>query len=123
MNAVEWQKIEGLGIAIAALALALLVQPGWAWWFWPIVALWPDISMLGYLAGRRVGATVYNAFHLYSGGLILAVLGVVTGATFLIALGAMWLAHIGIDRALGFGLKLPSGFKDTNLGRIGDRSS
>ena len=31
-------------------------------------------------------------------------------------------AHIGIDRALGYGLKLPSGFKHTHLGVIGSGS-
>lgn len=122
MTAIEWQKIEGLGIAVASLALAVLVQPGWAWWGWPVAALWPDLSMLGYLAGRRVGATVYNAFHLYSGGLILAVVGVVTGMTFLIALGALWMTHVGVDRALGFGLKNDTGFEDTHLGRLRERS-
>jgi hypothetical protein len=32
-------------------------------------------------------------------------------------------AHIGVDRALGFGLKLPTGVRDTHLGRIGRREA
>ena len=31
----------------------------------------------------------------------------------------IWLAHIGIDRALGYGLKYSTGFGFTHLGRIG----
>jgi hypothetical protein len=34
-------------------------------------------------------------------------------------LALIWLAHIGIDRALGYGLKYASGFGFTHLGRIG----
>jgi hypothetical protein len=33
------------------------------------------------------------------------------------------MAHIGLDRALGYGLKLPDDFRHTHLGTIGaDRS-
>jgi Domain of unknown function (DUF4260) len=32
--------------------------------------------------------------------------------------GLIWLAHIGIDRVLGYGLKYPTGFKDTHLSRV-----
>jgi hypothetical protein len=31
----------------------------------------------------------------------------------------IWLAHIGFDRALGYGLKYKAGFGFTHLGRIG----
>ena len=31
----------------------------------------------------------------------------------------IWLAHIGMDHALGYGLKYASGFAVTHLGRIG----
>jgi hypothetical protein len=32
---------------------------------------------------------------------------------------AVLLTHIGLDRTLGYGLKLPTDFRDTHLGRIG----
>ncbi|MCS4316879.1 hypothetical protein M2407_001178 [Serratia sp. BIGb0234] len=31
----------------------------------------------------------------------------------------IWGAHIGFDRALGYGLKYASGFADTHLGGLG----
>ena len=37
----------------------------------------------------------------------------------LIMLGLVWAAHIGVDRALGLGLKYGAGFGFTHLGRIG----
>ncbi|TRW97321.1 DUF4260 family protein [Paracoccus sp. M683] len=114
-----WQRAEGLLVALAGFAIAIAVQPGWPWWAWPLLLLTPDLSMLGYLAGPRVGAVTYNAAHLYGAGLVLAVLGVITGQTLLIALGGLWLAHVGADRAIGYGLKSPDGFRLTHLGRIG----
>ena len=36
-----------------------------------------------------------------------------------VAVALIWLAHIGIDRALGYGLKYEAGFGFTHLGRIG----
>lgn len=120
MTPVLWQRIEGGLVLAAALPLAGATQPGWPLWLWPIALLAPDLSMLGYLAGPRIGAAVYNAFHLYACGLLLALLGLLAGQPAWIAAGAIWLAHIGGDRALGYGLKSATGFRDTHLGRIGN---
>lgn len=120
MIAVNWQKAEGALVALAGLGIALAVQPGWPWWVWPLILLAPDLAMIGYALGPRIGAALYNAAHLYGLALLLAVLGVVAGLPVLIALGGLWLAHIGIDRALGYGLKSREGFRVTHLGRIGD---
>ncbi|SIS98662.1 DUF4260 family protein [Paracoccus saliphilus] len=119
MTPIQWQRVEGGLVFAAALPLAGVMQPGWPLWLWPLALLAPDLSMLGYLAGPRIGAAIYNAFHLYAGGLLLALLGLLTGQPPLIAAGAIWLAHAGIDRALGYGLKSATGFRDTHLGRIG----
>lgn len=119
MSPVAWQRIEGAGIFAAAVALAGMTQSGWPLWLWPLVLLAPDLSMIGYLAGARVGAAIYNAAHLYANGLILALLGLLTGQTGLIAAGAVWMAHVGIDRALGYGSKSVTRFQDTHLGLIG----
>lgn len=115
----HWQKAEGALVALAGIGIAAAVKPGWPWWAWPLILLAPDLAMIGYGVGPRIGAVVYNAAHLYGAGLVLAVLGVVIGQPLLIALGGIWLAHIGIDRALGYGLKSPEGFRVTHLGRIG----
>lgn len=119
MIATGWQRAEGALVGLAGLGIAIAVQPGWPWWAWPLILLAPDLAMVGYTAGSRVGAAIYNVAHLYGAGLLLAVLGVITGLPLLIALGGLWLAHIGMDRALGYGLKSPEGFHITHLGRIG----
>lgn len=119
MSVITWQRIEGGLIALIALALAGVMQPGWPLWLWPLALLAPDLAAIGYLAGPRIGAQLYNAVHLYAGGLVLALLGLLGGSPALIAAGALWLAHVGGDRALGYGLKHPTAFADTHLGRLG----
>lgn len=121
MTARLWQQAEGAGLALAGLLVAALAAPGWGALVWLAILFAPDLTMLGYLAGPRVGTMVYNLGHLYALPVLLMALGVALGSTGLIAGGGLWLAHIGIDRALGYGLKLPSGFRDTHLGRIGHK--
>ena len=87
---------------------------------WPLFAvlfLAPDLAMLGYLMGARIGAAVYNVAHTYALALPLALLGFLAGRPAILAVALIWVAHIGFDRALGFGLKYPTGFGDTHLGR------
>merc|ERR1711938_432683 len=72
--------------------------------------------MLGYLAGPRVGAAAYNAAHTQLGPLALGALALGAGPPSLLLGGLIWAAHIGLDRALGYGLKHASGFHHTHLG-------
>ena len=71
-------------------------------------------------AGPRIGAVVYNAFHSYVGPALLAAVCLLAGLSTAVPL--IWAAHIGFDRALGYGLKYASGFSDTHLGVIGRRA-
>lgn len=121
MTPVQWQRLEGAGVALAALAVAGILGNDWPWWLWPLAVVLPDLSIAGYALGPRIGAAVYNALHLYATGLIVTFAGVLFLAQMpgLVAVGLCWLAHVGIDRALGYGLKAATGFKDTHLGRIG----
>jgi Domain of unknown function (DUF4260) len=79
----------------------------------------PDLSMVGYLRGPRLGSITYNAVHHLVLALALLGLGWWLGIGWLILAGAVVLGHVGMDRALGYGLKLPTDFRDTHLGRIG----
>lgn len=79
----------------------------------------PDLSMVGYLAGSRVGALTYNAVHNLMVALALLAVGWFSPVAPLALAGAILLAHVGMDRSLGYGLKLPTDFRDTHLGRIG----
>jgi hypothetical protein len=114
---IPWLRAEGL--AVVLLAVALYAAHGSGWFLFLVLFLAPDLSMLGYLAGPRTGALVYNLAHTYAAPVLLAGAGLVVGLPLLPALALIWAAHIGLDRALGYGLKLPTGFRDTHLGRIG----
>jgi hypothetical protein len=106
------------GIAVAAAAIALYFYADYPWWLLVALALAPDVSMTGYLAGPRVGAACYDAVHTYVGPVILGLIGVLADADLARQIALIWLMHIGVDRALGYGLKYPSGFKDTHLQRL-----
>ena len=86
-----------------------------------LVALFlaPDLSMLAYLAGPRIGAILYNLAHTYAFALAVLGLGIGLDKRSLFEIGLIWCAHIGFDRALGFGLKSAEGFRFTHLGHIG----
>ncbi len=107
------------GLFFAAIGLFLFAVGGESWWLFAALVLVPDLSMLFYLGGPRLGALGYNAFHTYCAPLLVAAFGWFGNQGVLLTVALVWLVHIGIDRALGFGLKLPSGFRDTHLGRIG----
>jgi hypothetical protein len=102
---------------VLVLAVYLYARGGYSWSIFAALFLLPDISFAGYLAGPRIGAAVYNVAHSYAGPLLMAVALLTTGAALMLAL--IWAAHVGFDRALGYGLKYPTAFADTHLGRIG----
>ena len=88
------------------------------WWLLVVLALAPDLSMAGYAAGPIVGAAAYDVAHTYSLPVALAAIGVLVDADLAVQIGLVWTAHIGVDRAIGYGLKYRSGFKDTHLQRV-----
>jgi hypothetical protein len=110
------------GAALFALAFVLYWQFGASWILFVVLLLAPDVGMLGYINGNRVGAVVYDMFHTYLPPAVLAIVGILTEARFFYPLGLVWFAHIGMDRALGYGLKYPTGFRHTHLGWIGGRT-
>jgi hypothetical protein len=70
------------------------------------------------MAGQRVGAAVYDLAHTYVLPVALAAAGVIADSDAAVQVGLIWLTHIGVDRAIGYGLKYPTGFKDTHLQRV-----
>ncbi len=111
------------GAALLVLATAGFSLTGAPWWLYGALFLVPDLSFAGYLAGPRAGAAAYNALHSTLGPALLAGLGWIVGAAPpLLAVAAVWAAHVGFDRLLGYGLKYPTAFAHTHLGRIGRRA-
>jgi hypothetical protein len=110
-------RLEGLTLLIGATTAYYFSGGGWQ--FYALLFLAPDLAFLGYLFGSRVGTIAYNVTH--STVLPAALLGVGLASSIpLVTLGAcIWLAHVGFDRALGYGLKYSAGFSHTHLGLAG----
>jgi hypothetical protein len=113
-------RLEGLTLFVG-MTLLYAVWDG-SWWVYAILFLAPDLSFLGYLAGSRTGAIIYNAAHSYMAPMALMTTGFALASPLVLSIAMIWLAHIGIDRALGYGLKYSAGFGFTHLGRIGRAS-
>jgi len=107
------------GAAILLVAAVLYDKAGSSWWTFAILFLAPDVSFAGYLAGPRAGAVIYNIAHTLIVPLLLAAAGMLWPVSFVVPLSLIWIAHIGFDRMLGYGLKYAAGFGFTHLGRIG----
>ena len=109
-------RAEGAILLIAATTLYW--REDGSWLLFALAFLAPDLSMVGYLGGPRIGATTYNAVHSTVLPVALAIVGVVTDGSLVTAVALIWLAHIGFDRLAGYGLKYVDGFKETHLTRI-----
>jgi hypothetical protein len=122
VDTVRVQRIEA-GV-VAAVAVVVTVAAGYAWWWLLALFLLFDLSMLGYLRGPRWGAWCYNVGHSYALPALLGAVAVTaavldTPIDWLGVLAIAWVFHIGVDRALGYGLKTTEGFEHTHLGLIG----
>ncbi|WP_324671253.1 DUF4260 domain-containing protein [Hymenobacter sp. GOD-10R] len=106
-------------LAEALFALVVFAHLPYAWWVLPAVFLLPDLSMIGYLAGPRVGAFCYNFAHHKALAMVVGVAGWWLGLPVLMLAGTVLLFHSAFDRSLGYGLKYTTGFQDTHLGRVG----
>ena len=110
-------RLEGLTLFIGMTAL--YAAWGGSWLIYLLLFFVPDLSFLAYLSDARFGAIVYNAAHSYMAPMTLMTLGFGFASPLTLSIALIWLAHIGIDRALGYGLKYSAGFGFTHMGRIG----
>jgi hypothetical protein len=109
------------GLALLALAIVVYAVAEGPWWLFLALLLAPDLFMLSYLAGPRIGSIVYNAGHALLWPVVLVSAGLLgtsaSADSVVLQIGIIWAAHIGMDRAFGFGYKYPTRFNDTDIGR------
>lgn len=117
----RWLRLEGA--VLAAGSLIAYPATGQAWWLVPLALLVPDVLMAGYLRGSRPGAQLYNLAHSTALPAAMIGLGWWQGTHLALALGLIWLAHVGFDRLLGYGLKYDDHFQHTHLGHLGRQIS
>ncbi|HMS23697.1 MAG TPA: DUF4260 domain-containing protein [Candidatus Saccharibacteria bacterium] len=137
---VGFLRLEGLVFVAFGLYLFASLEVSWVWFL--LLIMLPDISMFGYLFNKKIGAIIYNLGHslilpfclLFINALLLDKYNNLhvmvptpeyyyTLVDALFVSVAVWIAHIGMDRALGFGLKTSEGFHHTHLGIIGKKTN
>lgn len=115
----RWLRAEGIAAFVGGAAAWVALGAPWPWFV--VLLLAPDISMVGYRGGPHAGAIAYNIAHNWATGGVVIGLGLALATPGLTLAGVLLVAHTGMDRALGYGLKYPTAFGDTHLGRIGRR--
>jgi len=112
-------KLEEFGLFF--LSMFLFSELSLAWWIYPLFLLAPDLGMIGYALGPRVGAVTYNTTHHKGLAAVLYAIGILSSIPVLALIGVIMLGHSSLDRVLGFGLKYGDSFQHTHLGWIGSR--
>ncbi len=97
----------------------LFTKLDFAWWWYPVLLLTPDFSMIGYLVSSQIGAATYNFVHHKALGIGIFVLGIALASQPLQLAGLILFGHSSMDRVLGYGLKHSDSFQHTHLGMIG----
>jgi hypothetical protein len=113
-------RLEGVALFIGMTSLYYIWDGDWL--VYALLFFVPDFSFAAYLSGPRFGAMIYNAAHSYLAPMAMMTAGFGTASPLILSIAMIWLAHIGFDRALGYGLKYAAGFGYTHLGRIGKSS-
>ena len=118
------ERIENGLITAFAITGTIVIAPN-LWWFPLAVFLAFDLSAAGYLRSPATGALWYNAIHTHAWPAALGVIALVASTSsptlsrWLALVAFAWALHVGVDRLLGYGLKLPDAFTHTHLGWIG----
>ncbi len=115
-NIIKLEEMAMFGLSVYALSLFHV-----DWWWYLIILLGPDISMLGYFAGNKVGAACYNLFHHKGVAASIFLTGLLMPNEWLQVIGIVLFGHSSMDRSFGYGLKTGEGFKYTHLGMIGKK--
>jgi len=112
-------QLEELGLFL--FGIYLFNQLDYDWWWFLVLILAPDFSMIGYLFGNKSGAFLYNIFHHRGIAIVIYLLGIYFPNNMMQLAGIILFAHSSMDRMLGYGLKYETGFAFTHLGEIGKK--
>jgi hypothetical protein len=112
-------KLEELGLFV--LGIYFFNQLDYIWWWFLVLILTPDLSMIGYVFGNKMGALCYNLFHHKGIAIALYFAGIYFSNSLIQLSGVILFTHSSMDRMFGYGLKYEKGFKYTHLGEIGKK--
>jgi hypothetical protein len=112
----RWLRLDGAVLFIGSILLFRVTHQHW--WIYPLLLFVPDIFMLGYISNTKIGAFLYNAGHTYLLPSLTILYGWHYNHVLVLAIGIIWLGHVGFDRFAGYGLKYDTSFKNTHLGTL-----
>ena len=112
-NIIKLEELAMFGLSVWALYFFNA-----EWWYYPLLLLGPDISMIGYAGGNKLGAFMYNLFHHKGVAIGIFILGFLLPDMIIQLTGIILFGHSSMDRMFGYGLKLKEGFKYTHLGLL-----
>jgi hypothetical protein len=110
-------RLEEAGIFLLSFYLSILL--GFDWWLFILFLFAPDLSMLGYVFGNRIGSAIYNVVHFRLLAVLIGIAGYYFSVPVLTLIGLILFGHSSLDRIFGFGLRYPENFRSTHLGWIG----
>lgn len=106
------------GLSVLLFSLYFYSSNDYSWLLFFVLLFSPDLSMLGYLVNNKIGALFYNLLHTYILVFVLLLFGIIFSYDLLKAIGLIFAAHIGMDRAIGYGLKYQNKFNETHFQRL-----
>ena len=109
-------RLEGLAALVGSVLVFTKLSGHWG--VFALLFFAPDLFMLGYLTNPRIGCILYNAVHSYVAVALLAMTCLLFGHLAWLPSLCILTAHIGFDRALGYGLKYATRFEDTHLQHV-----
>ena len=109
-------RLENACVFIAVVSVYFIFD--FSLWIFLLFLLVPDISMVGYAVNKDIGSKVYNLGHTYVLPIIVTLLYLVTNEETILQISLIWLAHISMDRTMGFGLKYSSDTDKTIIQKI-----
>ena len=101
-----------------ALGIYLFSTLSYAWWWFLVLILLPDIGMLGYLVNTKTGALTYNVFHHKGLAILIFLVGIYFEIEVMLLIGIILFSQAALDRVFGYGLKYADNFKNTHLGHL-----
>lgn len=106
------------GLALLAAALIAYARLDFSWVTFALLFLAPDLALLVYMVNARAASLTYNLLHTTVFPLGLAAFGLLTGSDPAVRVALIWFAHIGMDRAVGYGLKYSGESKASHFSRV-----
>lgn len=98
--------------------LFIYFQLDFSLWLFLLLLFVPDVTLVGYLINNKLGSIIYNMGHNLIVPLILLGAAFLLDWDVLLSISCIWLAHISMDRFLGYGLKYEHSFHGTHMQKI-----